>query len=648
MHMLSAAIGMVAGICGYVGLLHLLVGWRSERRAVHITFALLCFCIAVMALATAALHQAESVTAYTNALKWQQAAVMNASALAIWFITFASGLQRLVFPVGISMVVLFALIVHVTAPFGILFDQIGGLAHTVTWWGERLPRPLAIRNGPWWLFLLMSYLAMAAYVGYACSYLYRRGEHTAALRLGLGLGSAFVARFFDRTLLFEGQMPPSLMLYAYLALIVVMSLGFLGDLMRVAQIRQQAAAAMQRLNAELEQRVAARTAELQASNMLLEQQHRQADRRRRVAESLGDLVDLLNADRPLEDLWSRVASVTNRLFEARATALYQRTDGNNTLLALAGYDTCQLENSASTFSPLLDQALPTGKPVVLAEETEPGDSVLLLVPLACTYFSGALLLAYDHPHSFNTDDQALAMALGDQVALAIDNAQLRRQVVAAAAAEERSRLARELHDSVTQTLYTITTITEALPYVAERHPHEVRPSLLQLRRLAQGALAEMRSLLLELRPTALLERPLNELLRQLADTLLGRTTTTISASLAEHQPLPNEVQIALYRIAQEALNNSIRHGQATQIWIELCSAPDLVCLSIRDNGHGFDPQSGLHNGFGLVNMHERASAIGANFSIQSEPGCGTKVRVAWRSVERATYAPHRPAMEICP
>jgi signal transduction histidine kinase len=134
-------------------------------------------------------------------------------------------------------------------------------------------------------------------------------------------------------------------------------------------------------------------------------------------------------------------------------------------------------------------------------------------------------------------------------------------------------------------------------------------------RLAQGALAKMRALLLELRPSALLERPLGELLHQLANALLGRTRMAITTTVLGERPLPADVQVALYRIAQEALNNVVKHADASQARVDLSCEPAQVTLWVSDNGRG--------------SMRERASAIGAAFAIVSRPGQGTEGQVRW-------------------
>jgi PAS domain S-box-containing protein len=201
------------------------------------------------------------------------------------------------------------------------------------------------------------------------------------------------------------------------------------------------------------------------------------------------------------------------------------------------------------------------------------------------------------------------------------------QLEKAAATAERERLARELHDAVTQSLFSVAAIAEAVPRVWERDPQEARRGLEELRLLTQGALAEMRAMLLELRPSALTEQRLGVLLRQLTDAMMCRTRLPVTTTLVGDCLLRADVQIALYRIAQEALNNITKHARATQARLSLHCEPALVRLRIDDDGIGFDPDIAQTHQLGLQIMRERAQAIGAELEVESRPGHGTRIEV---------------------
>ena len=194
--------------------------------------------------------------------------------------------------------------------------------------------------------------------------------------------------------------------------------------------------------------------------------------------------------------------------------------------------------------------------------------------------------------------------------------------------EERRRLARDLHDAVTQTLFSASLIAEVLPDVWDANEEEGRRRLEELRLLTRGALAEMRTLLVELRPNALVQIPLPDLSRQLCEALAGRTRLPIEISIEGGRKLPPDVQVALYRILQEALNNVVKHSKATQAFVAL-RLRDTVRLSIVDDGCGFELAQVPPEHLGLTIMRERADAIGAQLRITSQPGEGTQVSVTW-------------------
>ena len=149
-----------------------------------------------------------------------------------------------------------------------------------------------------------------------------------------------------------------------------------------------------------------------------------------------------------------------------------------------------------------------------------------------------------------------------------------------------------------------------------------------LRQLTKGALAEMRTLLLELHPATLLEKDLSTLLQQLADSTTGRTQIPIEVNVDGQMNFPEDVQIALYRVAQEALNNVSRHAQATEVGLRLVCKHQHATLTIRDNGCGFDASSN-GAGMGLEIMRERITAIGGHLQLHSEPRIGTTITVNW-------------------
>lgn len=211
----------------------------------------------------------------------------------------------------------------------------------------------------------------------------------------------------------------------------------------------------------------------------------------------------------------------------------------------------------------------------------------------------------------------------------------RAETERAAVSDERNRIARDLHDSVTQALFTISLISEALPDVWHSHRTEALQSLEQLRILAQGALAEMRTLLWELRPGEMEEHNLGERLRQLPNRTSANSRLLVTTTVVGDYPLPKGVQVALFRIAQEALNNVEKHARASRASIHLEYRPNkAVMLRVSDNGRGFDPKRDRAHQLGLDIMCERAREIGAVLTIESQPGQGTQVVAMWQAPPR--------------
>jgi signal transduction histidine kinase len=247
--------------------------------------------------------------------------------------------------------------------------------------------------------------------------------------------------------------------------------------------------------------------------------------------------------------------------------------------------------------------------------------------------SGVFCVGYEAPHAFSDDEQRLFQALAQRAAIAIENDRLYELGQRNAVLEERSRLARDLHDAVTQNLFSASLIAEALPAIWEANRAEGADLLRELRQLSRGALAEMRTLLLELRPAALADAALPDLLRQLAEAASGRMGAPVTVTVTGRCDLLEPVRINLYRIAQEALNNAVKHSHATEVSVSLAcrdaNGDSHAELTISDNGCGFDLDNTPPDHLGLEIIRERAQEIGATLHIASRPGAGATVSVCW-------------------
>ncbi len=204
-----------------------------------------------------------------------------------------------------------------------------------------------------------------------------------------------------------------------------------------------------------------------------------------------------------------------------------------------------------------------------------------------------------------------------------------------AALQERQRLARDLHDSVSQSIFSAQTIAGMLLRLWEQNPQKVRQGLQELQDLTRHVQLEMRALLLELRPSALEEADLIDLLTQLKDGFQARTNIPV-VLLEEGAPnLPDDVQVVIYRIIQEALNNITKHAKAsTQVYIMVCAGAGGIQVSIQDNGRGFRLNQVSKNRMGIRIMRERAEAVNGRLAIYTAPGQGTHIHFEWKNVKR--------------
>ncbi len=225
--------------------------------------------------------------------------------------------------------------------------------------------------------------------------------------------------------------------------------------------------------------------------------------------------------------------------------------------------------------------------------------------------------------------------IGSQIGLFIKYKRMayeeQQQAKKVAALEERQRLARDLHDSVTQTLFSANVMAELLPQIWNRDPDQVRSSLDELHALTYAALTEMRALLTELRQPVgqiTVSADLSQRLKDLIEAVKYRSCLQITSDIQDTGSLSCAEQIALYRIVQEALNNVVKHARATHSWVWLQVGDAHFTLKIQDNGCGFDINHNLEGHLGLSIMQERAKEIGAAFDLISAPQHGTTITVS--------------------
>jgi signal transduction histidine kinase len=238
-----------------------------------------------------------------------------------------------------------------------------------------------------------------------------------------------------------------------------------------------------------------------------------------------------------------------------------------------------------------------------------------------------MILLFGEVPGLSFDEKNLVNAVSDLLGAAIENDLLQKRANQAAVMEERQRLARDLHDSVSQSIYGLTLLAEAGRENALEGNRE--PTLHYLERTsetAHQALREMRMLLYELRPPELEKLGLEGALRYRLEAVEGRVGIVASITAKQTAPISGEYQEAFFWIALEALNNILKHANASRVNLNLRVGARRTKMEIADNGQGFEPGAG-GGGMGLIGMRERAEKIGARLSIESAPGKGTRVSV---------------------
>lgn len=210
--------------------------------------------------------------------------------------------------------------------------------------------------------------------------------------------------------------------------------------------------------------------------------------------------------------------------------------------------------------------------------------------------------------------------------LSNQNAALSEQLKQTAIVQERQRLARELHDAVSQQLFAISMTTAAIKRLLERNPEKAEQQIQLVEEMAAAAQAEMRALLLHLRPATLQNKSLKEAIEELLEELRQKHPLHITWEV-EHIRLPSGVEDHLFRILQEALSNALRHARATAIEVKLFTHQEQVRLRVADNGTGFTMDEEKMTSYGLTSMNERVTELGGKLEIYSAQGIGTQIEV---------------------
>jgi signal transduction histidine kinase len=386
---------------------------------------------------------------------------------------------------------------------------------------------------------------------------------------------------------------------------------------------------MEARNRELEKRVEQRTHELETLNTISE-----------VVNRSLDLTEIMNAalDKTIEVM---------RMDGGLAYRLEETDSGtpDGPLLRLLAHrgvsdEYINLVKVLPLHSTLIKETVQTGRPDVRLINNHPNPQIRKAIEQARVRLAinvpllvqgklvGALTLAAWEIRAITQEELSLLTAISQQVGMAVVNAQLYEQAEQTAISSERSRMARELHDSVTQLLYSVTLYAEAAAELLDSgETVTAAGNLRELRDTAQEALREMRLLIYQLHQPAIGQGGLAAALQARLDAVERRGGMHAELQIEGSEQLSRPVQAELYNIAQEALNNALKHAHADHVRIRLLFGNEATEMEISDDGVGFDLQDQARRGFGISGMKERSQKIGGKLQIESAPGKGTIVIV---------------------
>jgi signal transduction histidine kinase len=370
---------------------------------------------------------------------------------------------------------------------------------------------------------------------------------------------------------------------------------------------------------------------------------------RRFNEALLDIAAAINSTLHFDDVLVKIFANLSRVVSHDWANLMLIREGYTHVVGTHAYPPEAAAAICRTRFPMGElvtfrQMIATHKPVIINDvETVESWRQQLPIPEIRAYLGapivrndeviGFINLDSQRVNAFRPRDGERLQAFADQIAIAIQNAQTFERAREDAMAQERQRLARELHDSVSQLLFSASVTAEALPLLLRHSPEASEEALKQVARLTKGALAEMRTLLVELRPNTMAEIDLSILLSYLVGSLQTHTGAVVDYQVhGQSYDLPPEVKIALYRIAQEALTNIVKHAGARHVEFMLTFTEFGVAMTIEDDGAGFAPEQVRPEHLGLRIMRERADNTGVLLRICAARQTGTRIEARWGDI----------------
>jgi len=621
------AYGVAAGASVMIALVFFLLGLRRPaNRAAHLALTFLAVTATANAVVHIQLQSARNVNEYGTILKGPFALIGVLTLVAfVWVIGTHSSVAYPAAPLVLTGASVAVAAVNFATPNGLLVDELTGLRE-VTLFGDSFVLHEPSRSP--WRFVLDGYLVAVA--GYALVAAYVRirrrrrrgsGRSLPAIYTTIGLGLVFIIALYDSLVDEALVQTPYLSPFGVLFLALGLALAHTE---RVTETERQ----LLSYSTELETIVHERTKDLaKAHDRVIDQLEHQ----RQTAEHLANISHqfvLLNgvALRPGRDHGFQLA------VERVLACVGEVVSADNVELELNDSASSDSEPFTVSWHVPGQRDGTTSSPSVVRRVLTIGDLQL-----------GNLTMSWPSEPDLSDQQLQLIGLVTDYLAAVLHRLDIQASLVIGAVDSERHRIARELHDSVSQRLYAAAFNAEYLQSsiaqssIAQSSTEQ--PDLLhaaeraaEIRNLVHTSVAEMRTLLFELQPKMLETTSLTGLLVALCESVESGHHQPIDVIAVGGPSVPSGPKLAIYRIAQEALSNALRHADATSIQLRVEIDDDGVLLDVEDDGRGFEPDS-VEGGYGLDNMAERASQIGSELHIETSPGNGTTVSLRWRFAE---------------
>lgn len=361
------------------------------------------------------------------------------------------------------------------------------------------------------------------------------------------------------------------------------------------------------------------------------------DKRLAESESLQRTTTALLAKLTLDEVLEIVCTEVRKLTGATGSAVLLKEDEGWLRVSISTGEPLPALERLSIGDSLAGKVIQKGVPYVINDPVNqvqayyrnPDLRSILVVPLRVKDINIGVIDVVNKLSGFSDDEMRIISIFADQAAIAIENARLHQQAGEIAIVEERQRLARELHDSVTQSLYSVTLFVDATRMaLVSGNLGDAEKNLNELRNMAREAMLDMRLLIFELHPPILEQEGLVVAIQTRLESVETRSGVETELSVEGERRLPLDMEADLYRIVQEALNNVVKHSMAQKVSVDLEFCDNIFEMEIWDNGVGFDTAFLADGrGMGLRGMEERVNRIGGKFSIDSSRTVGTKITV---------------------